>query len=78
MVSAAAKFINVLDSTQKTHALYPFDGDGEERYNFLYFPKKDWKGISFNELTVSQNEAAMGLLTCLAIMVAKSYRCYAT
>ena len=66
MVSAAANFIKLLDSTQKTHALFPFDID--ERYNFHFIPKNDRKGITINELSDSQNNAAMGLLkTCFSV-----------
>src|SRR5215208_6136035 len=64
ILSAAVSFINSLDTTQKARALYPFDVD--ERYNFNYVPK-DRKGISLNELTIQQKQAAINLLnTCLS------------
>jgi len=65
MVTAANAFINTLDSAQKARALYPFDAD--ERYNFHFFPIENRKGISFNELTTSQKQAAKSLIkTCLS------------
>ncbi len=65
IITAAKEFINILDSSQKAHTLYPFDVD--ERYNFHFFPKADRKGISFNELNSSQKQAAKNLIkTCLS------------
>jgi hypothetical protein len=65
IVTAAKAFINTLDSSQKTIALYPFDAD--ERYNFHFFPIENRKGISFNELTNTQKQAAMHLIkACLS------------
>lgn len=65
MVTAAKAFINTLDSSQKTIALYPFDTN--ERYNFHFFPIENRKGISFNELNNTQKQAAMNLIkTCLS------------
>jgi hypothetical protein len=65
MVAAADKFIGSLDAVGKQKALYPFDT--AERYNFHFFPKDDRKGISLNELTPVQRQAAMGLLkSCLS------------
>ena len=70
VVTAAKDFINTLDSAQKTRALYPFDVD--ERYSFHYFPIEDRKGISFNELSSSQRQAAKQLIkTCLSENAAK-------
>ncbi len=60
MVAAAGTFINMLDSDQKVKTLYPFDVD--ERYNFHFFPKEDRKGITMNELTGGQKQAAINLL----------------
>lgn len=65
MVAAANNFINALDSSQKTLALYPFDAD--ERYNFHFFPIENRKGVSFNELNSLQKQAAKNLIkTCLS------------
>jgi len=65
MVAAADKFINLLDSNQQAHTLFPFDVD--DRYNFYYFPVNDRKGIEMNELNDSQKQAAMDLLrSCLS------------
>ena len=65
IVAAANAFISILDSAQKARALYPFDTD--ERYNFHFFPIENRKGISFNELTSSQKQAAKNLIkTCLS------------
>lgn len=65
MVAAAKAFINTLDSSQKALALFPFDTD--ERYNFHFFPIENRKGISFNELTSLQKQAAKSLIkTCLS------------
>lgn len=65
LVSAARNFINTLDSSQKSVALYPFDSD--ERYSFHFFPIENRKGISFNELNSEQKLAARNLIkTCLS------------
>src|SRR5687768_4546438 len=58
-VSAANKFINILDAEKKTKTLFPFDTD--ERYNFHFFPKER-KGISLSELDSKQREAAFELV----------------
>src|SRR5215218_1776856 len=64
-VTAATAFIATLNTAQKSKALYPFDS--EERYNFHFFPKDDRKGISLNELSDKQKEAATRLMqTCLS------------
>ena len=60
LVAAANRFIVTLEAAQKVKAVYPFDS--EERYNFHFFPKDDRKGISMNELTPAQKDAAMQLL----------------
>ena len=64
IVSAAVKFTGMLDSNQKTAALYPFDTD--ERYQFHYFPVNDRKGIAMDQLNSRQKEAVIDLMkTCL-------------
>ncbi len=60
LVSNATSFINLLDSVQRSKALYPFDT--EERYRFNYVPLSDRKGISINELNALQFNALMKLL----------------
>lgn len=60
MVKAAATFLASLDDAAKTKAVYSFESD--ERYNFHFFPKDDRRGISLNELSPAQRQAAMGLL----------------
>ncbi|MEO5892484.1 MAG: DUF3500 domain-containing protein [Ferruginibacter sp.] len=58
-------FINLLDTTQRTKALYPFDT--AERYRFNYVPLDDRKGISVNELSTAQRLALIDILkTCLS------------
>lgn len=70
IVTAAKEFINTLDSSQKVIALYPFDAD--ERYNFHFVPMENRKGISFNDLSSSQKQAAKDLIkTCLSENAAK-------
>lgn len=65
IVMAAKEFINTLDTVQKSRTLYPFDTD--ERYNFHFFPIENRKGISLNELSSSQRQAAKNLIrTCLS------------
>jgi hypothetical protein len=65
LVGKADAFIRLLDSAQRTKALYPFDTD--ERYRFKYIPLEDRKGISLNELNAQQEKALMDLLgTCLS------------
>lgn len=61
----AEAFIRLLDSAQRSKALYPFDNG--ERYRFHFVPQDDRKGISFNELNEAQEKAVLDLLkTCLA------------
>jgi len=60
LVTAANQFIKSLDDSQKARALYPFDS--EERYKFHFVPMDNRKGISLNELTAAQKQAAMNLL----------------
>ncbi len=65
LLPAVNRFINTLDKDQKLKATYPFES--EERFNFHFFPKEDRKGISVNELSPAQKDAAMALLkTCLS------------
>ena len=64
LVGKANAFIKLLDTAQRTRALYPFDII--ERYRFKYIPLEDRKGISLNELNAAQEKALMDLLsTCL-------------
>ncbi len=64
LAGKANTFLNMLETAQRAKALYPFDTT--ERYRFHYVPQDDRKGISFNELTPAQREAAVALLkTCL-------------
>jgi Protein of unknown function (DUF3500) len=66
----ATAFIRLLDSAQRSKALYPFDT--EERYRFHFVPQDDRKGISFNEMNDAQEKAAMALLkSCLSKETAK-------
>ncbi|MBS1597703.1 MAG: DUF3500 domain-containing protein [Bacteroidetes bacterium] len=60
LITAAGKFINLLDSAQKVRALYPFDVD--DRYNFYYFPVDTRKGIPMDQLNEAQKQAAIDLL----------------
>ncbi len=53
IVDAASVFLNLLDSGQRACAFYPFDGD--ERYNFRYFPVEHPKGIAMEELEHRQS-----------------------
>ncbi len=65
LVGKANAFIKLLDTAQRTRALYPFDTS--ERYRFKYIPLEDRKGISLNELNAAQEKALMDLLsTCLS------------
>ena len=56
----ANAFITLLNDSQKTKALYPFDT--AERYRFMYVPLDDRKGISMNELSAAQQTAVFDLL----------------
>ena len=65
MADAANRFLNTLEADKKAKAVYPFDSD--ERYNFHFFPKDDRKGLSINELTQAQKQAAVALMqTCIS------------
>jgi Protein of unknown function (DUF3500) len=64
MAGKANALIQLLDSAQRSKALYPFDTD--ERYRFHFVPQNDRKGVSLNELNANQVKAVMDLLqTCL-------------
>lgn len=70
LVGKANTFITLLNDTQKTKALYPFDT--AERYRFMYIPLDDRKGISMNELNAAQQAAVFDLLkTSLAAETVK-------
>lgn len=56
----ANRFIATLDAAQKKLALFPFDGD--ERYNFHYFPINDRKGLPLDQMSTAQKEATFRLL----------------
>lgn len=58
-VGAAKAFILSLSKDQQLETVFPFDG--EERFNFHFFPK-DRKGITFNEMNDKQKEAAIQLM----------------
>jgi len=60
LAGKANAFINLLNDTQKTKALYPFDT--AERFRFMYVPLEDRKGISMNELNEAQRNAVFALL----------------
>jgi hypothetical protein len=63
--AAATKFLQLLDSSQQSRTLYPFDG--AERYVYHYFPVEGRKGIALEELTELQRSAALDLMkTCLS------------
>jgi len=65
LVGKADAFVRLLDSAQRSKALYPFDTS--ERYRYHYIPQEDRKGISVNELNPAQVDALMNLLkTCLS------------
>lgn len=64
VASKASTFINLLDSAQSSRALYVFEDD--ERYNWHYVPRER-NGISFNDLSDKQRQAASSLLkACLS------------
>ena len=60
VVGSATTFINALTAEQKKKAVFPFDT--EERYNFHFVPRNDWKGISINEMDTAQRAALFTLL----------------
>eukprot|EP01136_Pigoraptor_vietnamica_P004220 Opistho-1_new@34336 len=58
-VTAASLFLNTLSNEQKLATVFPFEG--EERYQFHFVPMKR-EGITFNDLTVTQQQAARQLM----------------
>jgi hypothetical protein len=63
-VSKAKQFVDLLTDAQKNTTLFSFDDS--ERYNFHFVPLAR-KGITFNEMTQQQKEAAIALLkSCLS------------
>jgi hypothetical protein len=63
-VRAVNQFIESLNNSQRTAALYPFDS--EERYNFHFIPRNR-KGIAIGELNSNQKQAALQLIrSCLS------------
>ena len=60
LAGKANKFIAMLDTAQRSKAVYPFDT--EERYRFNYVPLDDRKGIEMNALNTAQQLAVMDLL----------------
>lgn len=65
MSAIANKFVGSLDASQKPLALFSYDG--EERYNFHYFPIDDRKGLPLDKMTAEQRKTTMKLLSsCLA------------
>jgi hypothetical protein len=65
LITLANQFIQSLNKEQQLKTVYPFMT--EERYNFHFVPKNDRKGISINELTEAQKQAALRLLSsCLS------------
>ncbi len=63
-VTAANRFIAMLDGHQKDSTLFPFDGD--ERYNYHFVPLRR-KGITFHNLNEEQAHAALDLMrSCMS------------
>jgi hypothetical protein len=58
-VSAANLFLNTLSNEQKLATVFPFEG--EERYQFHFVPLER-KGITFNGMTITQQQAARQLM----------------
>jgi len=58
-VTAANLFLNTLSNEQKLATIFPFEG--EERYHFHFVPMER-KGITFNEMNVTQQQAARQLM----------------
>ena len=64
LVQAANTFITTLSAEQKTKAMFPFDG--EDRYEWHFFPKTDRKGVAIKEMSDAQRNAAWKLVkSCL-------------
>jgi hypothetical protein len=63
VVSLANRFISTLNEAQKTETVFAFDT--EERYNFHFVPKER-RGITFNDMSLTQQKLAFDLLkSCL-------------
>ncbi len=60
MANKASAFLALLTKEQQAKAKYDFDL--EERYRWHYVPLDDRKGISINEMTSPQKEAAFALM----------------
>lgn len=58
-VTAANLFLNTLSNEQKLATVFPFEG--EERYHFHFVPMER-KGITFNEMNTTQQQAARQLM----------------
>jgi hypothetical protein len=58
-VTAANLFLNTLSNEQKLVTVFPFEG--EERYHFHFVPMER-KGITFNGMNATQQEAARQLM----------------
>jgi len=58
-VTAANLFLNTLSNEQKLATVFPFEG--EERYHFHFVPMER-KGITFNEMNSTQQQAARQLM----------------
>lgn len=73
MVSAAHQFISTLNANQQALTLFPFDGD--ERYNFHYFPINDRKGLPLDQMNEKQKKGAMDLIAaCLNAKAVKKVK----
>ncbi|MFI5156592.1 MAG: DUF3500 domain-containing protein, partial [Chitinophagales bacterium] len=65
IVTSASRFVGLLDSTQRSIAILPFDTD--ERYQFHYFPVNNHKGIALDQMNKDQKAAAFDLIkSCLS------------
>ncbi len=60
IVAAAQKFLNSLDNQQKKQATYALDN--EERFNWHFIPQHPRNGVSLNEMSEAQKDAAKTLL----------------
>src|SRR5688572_10099304 len=64
LAQAAKTFLSTLSAEQKTKAMFPFDG--EDRYDWHFFPKTDRKGVAIKEMSEAQRAAAWTLVrSCL-------------
>ena len=60
LYKSANVFLNSLDKNQKTQAQLSFDSS--ERYRWNFVPLNDRKGISMNEMSPGQKNAAIALM----------------